>query len=285
MKTENYPIVKVLLPYVLGILIAYFGDFPDTVCRLLLWSSVAAVLLTAALTFVRAYRWRVIQTIVMNLAFVTMGISLTNWHFHPHKSPVSIESEKDWIVRVASDPVPRERSVKVEAEVVQTSENKPVNEKVLFFLQQSGEAAKLCYGDLLLVHATLSPIEPPHNPDAFDNQLYLRRRGIHYSGFVRDDAWERVGNHPANRLKLLAQNARNRLTDIYISTGMSGNELDVLKAILLGDDDTLDPDLRASYSSAGVSHILCVSGMHVGVIFMIINFLLKPWIYLATPAS
>ena len=57
---------------------------------------------------------------------------------------------------------------------------------------------------------------------------------------------------------------------------MSGDELDVLKAILLGDDDTLDPDLRASYSSAGVSHILCVSGMHVGVIFMIINFLLKP---------
>ena len=276
MKTENYPIVKVLLPYVLGILIAYFGDFPDTVCRLLLWSSVAAVLLTAALTFVRAYRWRVIQTLVMNLAFVMTGISLTNWHFHPHKSPVSIESEKDWIVRVASDPVPRERSVKVEAEVVQTSENKPVNEKVLFFLQQSEEAAKLCYGDLLLVHATLSPIEPPHNPDAFDNQLYLRRRGIHYSGFVRDDAWERVGNHPANRLKLLAQNARNRLTDIYISTGMSGDELDVLKAILLGDDDTLDPDLRASYSSAGVSHILCVSGMHVGVIFMIINFLLKP---------
>ena len=97
MKTENYPIVKVLLPYVLGILIAYFGDFPDTVCRLLLWSSVAAVLLTAALTFVRTYRWRVIQTIVMNLAFVTMGISLTNWHFHPHKSPVSIESEKDWM--------------------------------------------------------------------------------------------------------------------------------------------------------------------------------------------
>ena len=187
MKTENYPIVKVLLPYVLGILIAYFGDFPDTVCRLLLWSSVAAVLLTAALTFVRAYRWRVIQTLVMNLAFVMTGISLTNWHFHPHKSPVSIESEKDWIVRVASDPAPRERSVKVEAEVVQTSENKPVNEKVLFFLQQSEEAAKLCYGDLLLVHATLSPIEPPHNPDAFDNQLYLRRRGIHYSGFVRDD--------------------------------------------------------------------------------------------------
>ena len=38
-------------------------------------------------------------------------------------------------------------------------------------------------------------------------------------------------------------------------------------------------ELKASYASAGVSHILCVSGMHVGVIFMILNFLLKPLEY------
>lgn len=276
MKTENYPIVKVLLPYAVGILIAYFFDFPDTVCRLLLWVSVVTFLLAVALTLVRAYRWRVVQTIVMNLAFVMTGISLTDWHFHPNSEIDWLASEKDWIVRIAADPTPKERSIKVEAEVLQSSDNRPVKEKILLYLQPSEEAAGLGYGDLLLVHANLSRIEPPHNPDAFDNQLYMRRRGIHYSGFVRDGAWERVGSHPANSLKLMAQKARNHLTDIYISAGMSGDELDVLKAILLGDDDTLDPDLRASYSSAGVSHILCVSGMHVGIIFMIISFLLKP---------
>ena len=104
----------------------------------------------------------------------------------------------------------------------------------------------------------------------------MQRRGIFYSGFVNEYAWKRIENKPGNKVKFLAQATRNRLTDIYISAGMSGEELDILKAILLGDDDTLDPELKTSYSSAGVSHILCVSGMHVGVIFMIINFLLKP---------
>jgi competence protein ComEC len=276
MKIENYPIVKVLLPYIVGIVVAYFGDFPDTVCKALWCGAGGCFLLTVAMTFVKAYRWRVVQTVVMNLAFVMTGISLTNWHFHSHFETDSLESRHDWLVRVAAEPTPRERSVKVEAEVLQNADGMPVNGKILLYLQPTATTENLRYGDQLFVHTDLTRIAPPCNPDAFDNQRYMRRRGIYYSGFVRDGAWECVGHRPANQLKSLAQQARNRLTYTYIHAGMSGDELDILKAILLGDDDTLDPELKASYSSAGVSHILCVSGMHVGIIFMIVNFLLKP---------
>lgn len=276
MKIENYPIVKVLFPYVVGILIAYYGDFSTTVCRWLLMTTMVSLLLVMCLTFVKVYRMRLIQTVFMNVAFVMTGISLTDWQYHPHQKADRLEAGNDWVVRVATEPTPREKSVKVEAEVLQDIDGKTVNGKILLYLQPSSSTKSLRYGDLLFVHAALSGIDPPHNPDAFDNQQYMRRRGIYYSGFVRDGAWEWVGHRPANRLRFLAQQARNRLTDIYIHAGMSGDELDILKAILLGDDDTLDPDLKASYSSAGVSHILCVSGMHVGIIFMIINFLLKP---------
>ena len=276
MKIENYPIVKVLFPYVVGIVIAYYGDFSSTVCRWLLAATMASFWLVVCLTFVMAYRWRWVQTVFMNLAFVMTGISLTDWQFHSHQNVNGSEAGNDWVVRVAAEPTPREKSVKVEAEVLQSADGLSVTGKVLLYLQPSATTGVLRYGDLLFVHTDLSGIEPPHNPDAFDNQLYMRRRGIYYSGFVRDDAWERIGHKPANRLKSLAQVTRSRMTDIYADAGMSGDEFDILKAILLGDDDTLDPELKASYSSAGVSHILCVSGMHVGIIFMIVNFLLKP---------
>ena len=276
MKIQNYPIVKVLFPYVVGILIAYYGDFSDTLCRTLWWVAVSSFLLTVVLTFVKAYRWRVLRTVGMVIAFVFVGIALTNSHFHSRIPDEVVISNMDWAVRVSAEPTPREKSVKVEAEVLQSFDGKAINGKVLLYLQPSAMTDSLRYGDLLFVHVPLARIAPPCNPDAFDNRQYMRRRGIYYSGFVRDGSWERIGQRPANRLKFMAQNARNRLTDIYIHAGMSGDELDILKAILLGDDDTLDPELKASYSSAGVSHILCVSGMHVGIIFMIINFLLKP---------
>jgi competence protein ComEC len=276
MKLENYPIVKVLLPYVVGIMVAYFGDFSDEVCRIVAYVTGILFVASTLCSFVKAYKWRAITTTVMTTSFLFLGIFLTNKHFHSSLPKHLIEENTDWVVRVSEEPTPREKSVKVVAEVLQTSENQKIISKILLYLQPSDEAHELRYGDLLFVHTNLSRIEPPHNPDAFDNQQYMRRRGIYYSGFVHDGAWQCFGHAPANRLKFIAQKIRNQLTNTYITAGMSGDELDILKAILLGADDTLDPELKASYSSAGVSHILCVSGMHVGVIFMIINFLLKP---------
>lgn len=276
MKLENYPIVKVLLPYVVGIMVAYFGDFSDEVCHIMSYMTAILFVITLLCSFVKAYKWRAITAAVMSTAFVFAGIFLTNKHFHSLLPNHLMEDNADWVVRVAEEPTPREKSVKVVAEVLQTSDNQNLIAKILLYLQPSNEAHELRYGDLLIVHTNLSRIELPHNPEAFDNQLYMRRRGIYYSGFVHDGAWQCFGHAPANPLKFAAQKIRNQLTNTYMTAGMSGDELDILKAILLGDDDTLDPELKASYSSAGVSHILCVSGMHVGVIFMIINFLLKP---------
>ena len=276
MKIENYPIVKLLFPYAIGILIAYYGNYGEHVKSIALIITGLCVSITFLLTLVKAYGWRVVKTIVMGLSYVTTGFLLTNMRLHPTLPAELMESNTDWMVRVAEEPTSRPKSVKVTATVLNTNGNQYVKAKILLYLRPSTGAAALHYGDILLVHAKLSRIPPPFNPEAFDNQRYMQRRGIFYTGFVNEDAWKRIGSSPVNKLKSLAQKARNRLTDIYISAGMSGEELDILKAILLGDDDTLDPELKASYSSAGVSHILCVSGMHVGVIFMIINFLLKP---------
>ena len=276
MKLENYPVVKLLFPYAIGVVIAYYADFGSRMRPVMLILTGVFFLMVFSLTFVKAYRWRVVKTIVMNIAFVLTGMLLTELQLHPEYSPDYMENNTEWIVRVEEEPSLRKKSVKVPAIVMNSTDNKKVKAKILLYLKPSPEAIGLRYGDLLFVHSKLSRISPPRNPDAFNNQRYMQRRGIFYSGFVNESAWERIGNKPDNLLKYFSQNARNKLTNIYISAGMSGDELDILKAILLGDDDTLDPELKAAYSSAGVSHILCVSGMHVGVIFMIINFLLKP---------
>lgn len=276
MKLENYPILKLLFPYAIGVVIAYYADFGNRIRPVMLILTGVFFLLAFLLTFVKAYRWRVVKAMVMGIAFILTGILLTNMRLHPDYSSDYMENNTEWIVRVSEEPSLRKKSVKIPAIILNSSENKKVKAKILLYLKPSSEAEGLRYGDLLFVHAKLSRIPPPYNPDVFDNQRYMQRRGIFYSGYVNESEWERIGHKPDNILKLFSQNTRNKLTSIYISAGMSGDELDILKAILLGDDDTLDPELKDAYSSAGVSHILCVSGMHVGVIFMIINFLLKP---------
>jgi competence protein ComEC len=65
-----------------------------------------------------------------------------------------------------------------------------------------------------------------------------------------------------------------QLLDIFRRFGIAGDEFAVLAALTVGYTDALQPDLRASYSATGAMHILSVSGLHVGIVYVVIAFLL-----------
>ena len=83
MKIQNYPIVKLLFPYVIGILIANYANFAECNRPIVIILTGVFYLLTILLTFVSAYRWRAVQTTVMSVAFVMTGILLADMRLHP----------------------------------------------------------------------------------------------------------------------------------------------------------------------------------------------------------
>lgn len=280
MDLSKYPLLKILLPYVAGILVAYYGHFPVIVFRISLVAVVVLWLVALLLLRIKRYKWQWLKSVVMLLAFVFAGVSTTMFRLSPRGTASQERALRDssgFVVRVVDHPVPRAKSVKVVAELWQSDRGVPLRGKVLLYVQGTGpQATSLQYGDILAVSTTLSEFDPPANPDAFDTRRYMQRKGIFYTGFVPASGWELLGHRSPNPLKSLSHSMQQQLASRYATAGMSGAELAIAQAILLGDDDTMEPELRASYAAAGVSHILCVSGMHVGVIFMILNFLLKP---------
>ena len=280
MDLSKYPLLKILLPYVAGILVAYYGHFPVIVFRISLVAVVVLWLVALLLLRIKRYKWQWLKSVVMLLAFVFAGVSTTMFRLLPRGTASQERALRDssgFVVRVVDHPVPRAKSVKVVAELWQSDRGVPLRGKVLLYVQGTDpQATSLQYGDILAVSTTLSEFDPPANPDAFDTRRYMQRKGIFYTGFVPASGWELLGHRSPNPLKSLSHSMQQQLASRYATAGMSGAELAIARAILLGDDDTMEPELRASYAAAGVSHILCVSGMHVGVIFMILNFLLKP---------
>jgi competence protein ComEC len=103
----------------------------------------------------------------------------------------------------------------------------------------------------------------------------LARKKIFLQGYVSAQAWEEAGEKGGSFIFRIANQMRNRFLAIFAAANMDINESGVISAILLGSDDKLDPNLAQSYASTGVSHILCVSGMHVGILYMMLAFLLK----------
>jgi competence protein ComEC len=132
----------------------------------------------------------------------------------------------------------------------------------------------LCYGDRLIMNSQFIVPEGPQNPGGFDNRSYLKLKGIYYQTYVKSNHWRFIPGTSSNPLFHLALCWRDNLLMILRNNGIKGRELAVAGALLLGDVDDVDRPLLNDYASTGVIHILSVSGMHVGMIFLILEKLL-----------
>ena len=111
-------------------------------------------------------------------------------------------------------------------------------------------------GTRLAVHTT---IELPRGPaDGFDERAWLRRQGIQV--VLKGGRWRPVGRRGgifgvADRL----HHALGRAA----APGLEGERRAVLEGVVLGEDQGLSDELRASFRASGLYHLLAVSGQNV----------------------
>jgi competence protein ComEC len=179
-------------------------------------------------------------------------------------------------VELTSAPVEKSKSFMCKADVLQFFDAswKPAYGHAILYFQKDKNTSRLLYGDRLMVEAEFVPPERQGNPDGFDYAAYLKRQGIRATAYISSQSWQFSGRNEAFSIRRSADKCRNYLLNIYRKFNIQGDEFAVLAALTLGYTDDLNPDLRSSYSASGVMHILSVSGMHVGVIYMVLAFLL-----------
>lgn len=140
-------------------------------------------------------------------------------------------------------------------------------------------------GDVLRFHAEITK---PHNdfPNGdFDYALWLRRRGVEGMAFVarkaetvsepRADAF-RSGLSFLAGLKIKALCVRHELLEHFDTFERDTTRRSVLAAISLGDKSMLDKSLKSQFADVGVSHVLALSGLHLGIIMMFLLFMFRP---------
>ena len=72
----------------------------------------------------------------------------------------------------------------------------------------------------------------------------------------------------------LKPSLRQRLIQRWTDLGIEKKERGFLAAVLLGDRSQLDPDLKSQFKLLGATHILAISGLHVGIIYALLSALL-----------
>ena len=270
----KYPFIRLLMPFALGIWLSFSClNLSQNMVGYLL---VAVVLLGVALfvvaSAVKDYRYRWIFGVILNLHLILIGVVVV------HIRDDDLDAGREvFVARLAEWPTEKERSVKA---VLKMQSDQGA---VMAYFEKNERSLGLRYGDVIAFYEPPNMVESPKNPEQFDYQKYLYRKGILRQVYLKNDAWEELGMNHANPIYAFSYCLRDFLLRTMCDLGIEGDEYAVAAAILLGYDDTLPTELRQKYVAAGSMHILCVSGMHVGVVFMVFSYLLgflnrrKPW--------
>lgn len=102
----------------------------------------------------------------------------------------------------------------------------------------------------------------------------MKRRG--YSATVWVNAGDEIITLPgkARTPRIAAGRMQSAAIERLGRLRMDGGAMTVAQAMTAGSRSGFDPALRDNYSLTGASHLLAVSGLHVGIVAMLINMLL-----------
>ena len=126
-------------------------------------------------------------------------------------------------------------------------------------------------GDLLLVQTTVTRGDTLGN---FDYGRYLRLQGLVGSAWAYRRNWQIIGHQPIRGIRATAERCQQWLHQRYAALGVRDHELGILSALTLGYREELDQRVQQSFSASGAMHILAVSGLHTGIVWGLIVFLL-----------
>ncbi len=129
-------------------------------------------------------------------------------------------------------------------------------------------------GQLILVNNPPEQIPPPIFPNEFDYRGFLARKDIHFRQFI-GEKFLILDSSEINSFRYLISNFRKNLVNVIESKIPDPESQQIAAALLLGQKENLDREIKNAYAETGTMHILAVSGLHVGIIYAILLFPLK----------
>lgn len=198
-----------------------------------------------------------------------LGILLSEYHYCKVRVEWPIE-RRIYSGLLKDYPIEKEKSYRLDLELIDSVYG---GTDVILYVPKDTIVATLSPGMLLSFKGTVSPPSNESIESDFDYVEYLYRKGISGTLWVSSANWKIVPGETRHSLQITAVKCRKQILDRYKEWGLKDDVLAVVAAVTIGYKDELTDELRSVYSSSGASHVLAVSGLHIGILFAILSFL------------
>lgn len=280
---EQAPMLRLLLPFVPGIILydniatALIGQ--KTLCFGMLFLATLLGLVVFLGLQKRAYP--IASFIVSQLCLFILAISICyihddrnkkDWHGH-----FMAQNKTMTIARISANPIEKSKTIKYELDLLALADGQQhlkITGTAFLYIYKNDTTITIHLGDTILLPNQWTRISNTGNPFEFDYRKFCQRKNIFYQQFAAADQVCIYGHSDPEKSGLLnrthlycIQNIEHYVTD--------SNTRALLKAMLLGDENDIDPNVREAYSDTGIIHIVSVSGAHVALLFIAVSFILR----------
>ncbi len=276
MKLLAFVPIKLTLLLILGILIGY--HFPFDI-KIALGTTIFLFIVLGILFYPRPNKNSIVFGIVAALTTLALGtfisIQAQPIQHSSHYSKLRINKPTQWHLKITEVLKPTSFSERYIATVIST-DNESTTGKILLSKPLYTTKSILKVDDELWVYSQGQPIKSPLNPHQFDYRDYLRKLGIYHQLQLSDSNYFK-NESPKRTILGLAASARNHIIQKLKAANFGQEELSIIQALLLGERSDISTETYDDYKNAGAVHILAVSGLHIGVLLLLIQFLLRPF--------
>lgn len=279
---KQAPFLRLVLPLMAGIITAWELSLEvtfDTLISIFIFSGLLVVL--AVVTRIRLINDG-LRTVFLLIFLFLLGGFLTVYHDagrHVDFAGKFLKSESKIILRIREPLSEKPASWKTVADIIRVESGKGSFEtrgKAILYLRKTGSIPPLKYGDVIIARNNLQPVRNSGNPGSFDYRRYCHLQNIFYQAYLANDSWEKLSVRKANVLQEIFFRCRTKGIELLSHYIQGNRELGIAEALLVGYRDDLDKDLVQAYADTGVVHIIAISGLHLGLIYLILLFILKP---------
>lgn len=269
-RYTRYPLLYVATALVCGLMTGHAYSYATV------WLVAAAGLLAVSLLL---YRLPVCQSIAILATCLATGGYLMSRAIDGMTANLP-QGEVEYEAIIISEPVVHGKVMQADLLIMNGNGGYKAKASILRDTE-TGRWQQLKVGGGIKARSTLTaPINYPGS--TFDYASYLRHHGYQASTFIYSDNWQAAAVDLrrlslTDRAVLWCKVWRHEFLQRVQDMGIGGQEYAVLAALVLGEKSYLSKDIKDDYSISGASHVLALSGLHLGIIYALLSLLMGRW--------
>jgi competence protein ComEC len=279
MKLLNFTIIKLTLCLVIGIIIGFSFTFSlieitTALCVTIIGLSTSYYYLKSRYKDSSVFGCFAFAAVLCIGVLSTITTDETLQSSHYKNSDINLNNYNEFSFKVEKRLKPDLYNTKYIVRITTLNTIK-ASGLILLNIKKDSTSYELNIGASYATKHKFVAIQKPKNPFQFNYNKYLKERQVHHQVYSIQTELLAIKSN-SKTLSSFADNFRKIINSKLIKAGFRPDALSIINALLLGQRQDISPEIYNNYVNAGTIHILAVSGLHVGIVFLILGFLLQP---------